>query len=111
WSPSGRPKPPLDCCGMWTGSGRWLCSIQLAMDGAQRPHLLCGVVGRAHQRPALHPLEAELHTEFLQLCELFQSVVAVHRQVLLAWLEILADGEDVHAPTALVAHHGLDFIH
>ncbi len=31
--------------------------------------------------------------------------------MLLARLQILADGEDVHAPTALVAHHGFDLVH
>ncbi len=31
--------------------------------------------------------------------------------MLLARLQILADRQDVHAPGALVAHHGLDLIH
>ncbi|MBV6466871.1 MAG: hypothetical protein PGMFKBFP_02198 [Anaerolineales bacterium] len=31
--------------------------------------------------------------------------------MLLARLEVLADGQNVHAPTALVAHHGFDLVH
>jgi acyl-lipid omega-6 desaturase (Delta-12 desaturase) len=74
-------------------------SVQLAVHDAQRPHLIGGVVRRAHQRPALHPLEADPQpVGFPELGELFRGVVALDRQVLLAGLQILADRQDIHAP-------------
>src|ERR687894_630811 len=66
--------------------------------------LLVGVVGAAHQRPALDVLEAQSDAVLFQFRELFGRVVAAHRQVVLRRPEVLADGQDVHLVLAQVAH-------
>ena len=68
------------------------------------------MVGGAHQRGGLHPTEADRATVLAQFLELFQVVIAGNRQVLLGRLQVLADRQDIHAPAALVAHDGLDFL-
>ena len=92
----------------WRGLG---LPVQFFMYLAEGAHLFGGVVGGAHQRATLHPLEADLQAEFLDLGELLGSVIALNGQVLFAGLKVLADGEDVHLPAALVAHHRFDLRH
>src|SRR5437763_7695669 len=70
-------------------------AIELAVDGAQGPHLAVGVIGRAYQRGALDPGEFQLVLGVaFELGELLERVVAVDGQVLARGLQILADGED-----------------
>ena len=81
------------------------------MHHTQGAHLLRGVIRRPHQRIRLDPLEADLFAVVAQFGEFFHGVITIHRHVLLAGLQILTDGQNVHAPTALVTHHGFDLVH
>ena len=86
-------------------------AVQFAVHNAQGAYLLRRVVGGAHQGAALHPTEADFHPEIVQFLKFFGGVVARNRQVLLAGLQILADGQDVHPPGAQIAHHFFHFVH
>lgn len=95
----------------WAKNNGWIgLTVELAVDDAESADLLSSVVGGAHQRAAFNPLKADFGAVALELSEFFQGVIAVNGQVFLAGLEVLANGEDVDAPTALIAHDRLDFV-
>src|SRR3972149_1733031 len=90
---------------VWAGPSRRRLGpgVKLAVDGAQRAHLLVGVIGRADEGSALNPAEADFHSVSLQLGELVGGVVAFDRQVFSGGLQVLADGQDIDAPRAQIA--------
>ena len=64
----------------------------------RRFRLFVRVVTGAHQRAGLHVAEAHGQRFLLQEQELFRRVVAGDGQVIARGTQVLADGQDVHAP-------------
>src|SRR5262245_24080685 len=87
------PMPGGRCLGEAVRGARGL----LGGSAEARPlgHQVTSVVARPDQRTRLDMLEAERQRLVLHLRELGRVVVALQRQMLLRWAEVLADGQDV----------------
>ena len=72
--------------------------------------LLVGVVTGADERGAFDDTEAQLQADVAPVSELVRCHPAVHGQMLRRGLEVLADGEDIHAVGDEVAQALLDLV-
>lgn len=71
--------------------------------------LQIGVIRRTHERATGGVGEAHCHRFFFHLVKLGRADVALHRQVVAARLQILAQRQHGDAVTAQIAHHFDDF--
>src|SRR5438128_632881 len=108
--PSPRGRAPFSPCSITaSGTMRPPCRRRSVSGGADpacrgQPLLLRPVAG-AHQRPGEHRPKAHQLALLAHPCEVVGRHPTVERQVAIGGLQVLADGDDVHAVVSQIAHH------
>src|SRR5665811_376477 len=76
---------------------------------SRRLHLLPGMVAGSYERSGLDVTESHSHADLVKLPEFRGRVVAVERDVIVGWTQVLTEREDIHVNVTEVAHHSDDF--